>query len=138
MAKAKRATGRRITDYDVEVGRRIRLERERAQITQVELAEAIGVAFQQLQKYERGDNRASAGRVMQIAEYLEIPIAEFFEGLDADSVAHIKSSGRGEEAALLNFARSAEGKKLYEAFQRLQKPESRKLLLKFIQSLEDE
>ena len=63
---------------DEYVGRRIRDERLRAGLSQGDLAERIGVAFQQLQKYERAANRVSASRLWMLAEALGQPIASFF------------------------------------------------------------
>ncbi len=65
---------------DIEVGRRIRLQRMSAGMSQTELANEIGVTFQQVQKYEKGANRVGAGRLTQIANALRLPISAFFEG----------------------------------------------------------
>jgi transcriptional regulator with XRE-family HTH domain len=53
-------------------------------VTQQQLAERVGIKFQQIQKYETGMNRISASRLWDISEALEVPISFFFEGLDAD------------------------------------------------------
>lgn len=66
---------------DVAVGQRIRAFRKDANLTQTELADQIGVTFQQLQKYEKGTNRVGAGRLMYIARALDVPITAFFHGL---------------------------------------------------------
>src|SRR5215468_3294646 len=65
---------------DVEVGRRIRLQRMSAGMSQTELGEKVGVTFQQIQKYEKGKNRVGAGRLTQIAAVLHVPIGVFFDG----------------------------------------------------------
>lgn len=67
---------------DLHVGRRLRQARWMRSITQAELAERVGIRFQQLQKYETGRNRVSASRLWQLATALELPVAYFFEGLD--------------------------------------------------------
>lgn len=72
---------------DEYVGRRIRDERLRAGMSQGELAERIGVAFQQLQKYERAANRVSASRLWLLAEALGQPIASFFPADAAPDLA---------------------------------------------------
>ena len=66
---------------DVHVGSKVRLLRNFLGITQTQLAETIDVAFQQIQKYEKGTNRISASRLWNIAEVLEVPIDFFFDGL---------------------------------------------------------
>ena len=68
---------------DVHVGKRIRHRRWMLGVTQQQLAERIGIKFQQVQKYETGANRVSASRLWDIAQALEVPVAFFFEGLDA-------------------------------------------------------
>jgi transcriptional regulator with XRE-family HTH domain len=66
---------------DVHVGKRIRQRRWLVGMTQQKLAEAVGIKFQQIQKYETGANRVSASRLWDIADALDVDIAFFFEGL---------------------------------------------------------
>jgi transcriptional regulator with XRE-family HTH domain len=68
---------------DVHVGRRVRLGRFARGVSQQQLAESVGVSFQQIQKYETGDNRVSASRLWDIAKALGVPVSFFFEGMDA-------------------------------------------------------
>lgn len=68
---------------DVHVGKRIRHRRWMNGTTQQQLAEAVGIKFQQIQKYETGMNRVSASRLWDISRELNVPISFFFEGLDA-------------------------------------------------------
>lgn len=68
---------------DVHVGKRIRHRRWMVGMTQQQLAERVGIKFQQIQKYETGANRVSASRLWDIADALEVPVSFFFEGLDA-------------------------------------------------------
>lgn len=72
---------------DVHVGKRIRHRRWLVGMTQQQLAERVGIKFQQIQKYETGANRVSASRLWDIADALEVPVSFFFEGLDADDTA---------------------------------------------------
>lgn len=67
---------------DVHVGKRIRHRRWMVGMTQQQLAEKVGIKFQQIQKYETGMNRVSASRLWDISESLDVPIRFFFEGLD--------------------------------------------------------
>ncbi len=67
---------------DVHVGKRIRQRRWMAPMTQQQLADKVGIKFQQIQKYETGMNRVSASRLYDIAGALGVPVAFFFEGLD--------------------------------------------------------
>ena len=66
---------------DVVVGQRIRTFRQNANLSLIQLADQIGVAYQQLQKYEKGTNRVGAGRLLHIARALDLPITAFFDGL---------------------------------------------------------
>jgi len=72
--------GKRANNIDVAVGHRIRLFRLNAGLSQTELADQIGVTFQQVQKYEVGANRIGTGRLVRIAAILDIPIAALLEG----------------------------------------------------------
>ncbi len=66
---------------DVHVGKRIRHRRWMVGMTQQQLAEKVGIKFQQIQKYETGMNRVSASRLWDIADAVSVPVAYFFEGL---------------------------------------------------------
>ena len=70
---------------DVHVGKRIRHRRWLVGMTQQQLAEAVGIKFQQIQKYETGMNRVSASRLWDIAAALSVPVSFFFEGLDEEA-----------------------------------------------------
>ena len=70
---------------DVHVGKRIRQRRWLTGMTQQKLAELVGIKFQQIQKYETGANRVSASRLWDIADALDVQVAFFFEGLQADA-----------------------------------------------------
>ena len=79
MAKPKR--GRSTATIDDHVGARIRERRIMLGLTQQQLAEMIGVTYQQAHKYERGINRVSAGRLFEIARALSAQISYFYEGI---------------------------------------------------------
>ena len=68
---------------DVHVGKRIRHRRWLVGMTQQQLAEQVGIKFQQIQKYETGANRVSASRLWDIADALDVQVSFFFEGLDS-------------------------------------------------------
>ncbi|PQO22198.1 transcriptional regulator [Rhodobacteraceae bacterium WD3A24] len=67
---------------DAHVGKRIRHRRWMVGMTQQQLADAVGIKFQQIQKYETGMNRVSASRLWDIAHALDVPVSFFFEGLE--------------------------------------------------------
>jgi transcriptional regulator with XRE-family HTH domain len=73
---------------DIAVGQRIRLHRLQSRQSQTELADELGVTFQQVQKYERGVNRVGAGRLTKIAQVLGVPVTELFGANDAEDSPH--------------------------------------------------
>ncbi|MDU8910474.1 helix-turn-helix transcriptional regulator [Aestuariicoccus sp. MJ-SS9] len=80
---------------DALVGRRIKQRRQALRMTQSDLAEQIDVRFQQIQKYESGQNRVAASRLWLIARVLEVPVTFFFEqDDDADSLCSARFDGR--------------------------------------------
>jgi transcriptional regulator with XRE-family HTH domain len=79
-----RSSGTRSRRIDQHVGERIRLRRTELGLTQEQLADTLDVSYQQIQKYETGANRISAGRIYEIARKLRVEIGYFFEGLEPD------------------------------------------------------
>ena len=82
MAKFRSSHGRgkrKPNSVDVHVGRRVRLRRTLLGMTQTSLGEAIGLTFQQVQKYERGTNRISSSRLYELSRVLDVPVEFFFE-----------------------------------------------------------
>lgn len=79
----------------------MRLRRTLLGISQEQLAAALGLTFQQVQKYERGTNRVSASRLFQLSHVLDVPISWFFDEMDSDTAAAGTRAGKGfaEEAA---------------------------------------
>lgn len=75
----KAYAARSVTDVDRQVGRNVRKFRIAHGMTLVDLSEALGISHQQLQKYETGSNRLSAGVLMQISQILAVPLADLFE-----------------------------------------------------------
>lgn len=69
---------------DLHVGARTRLRRGILGLSQEKLADALGITFQQVQKYERGANRVSASRLHKLSEILDVPVSYFFEGYNAE------------------------------------------------------
>ena len=87
---------------DAHVGKRIRHRRWMVGMTQQQLAEKVGIKFQQIQKYETGMNRVSASRLWEIAEVLGVPISFFFDGLaGAEPQVHGDLMGDKEAAELV-------------------------------------
>jgi transcriptional regulator with XRE-family HTH domain len=85
-------------DIDLHLGKRLRRRRRLLGLTQQQLAVAVGVRFQQIQKYECGANRISAARLWQLSEALEVPVSYFFDGLAeaVERAGNDPSEGGGE------------------------------------------
>ena len=73
--------GRRPNPVDLHVGGRVRMRRKLLGVSQEQLADSLGLTFQQVQKYERGANRVSASKLYEIAKTLQVPVSFFFDGL---------------------------------------------------------
>ena len=98
MAKAKSGHGIGTgipSPVDVHVGRRVRIRRTLLGMSQTNLGEAIGLTFQQMQKYEKGANRISASRLYDLARVLDVPVEFFFEEMPAEVAASSSAKGRG-------------------------------------------
>ena len=102
-AASRRSTGR-TQDIDHHVGARVRERRIMLGLTQQQLADLIGVTYQQAHKYERGINRVSAGRLYEIAQVLSVPVGYFFDGLDGQGSRSVSPRERMCLELARNFA----------------------------------
>lgn len=84
---------------DVHVGKRIRHRRWMVGKTQQQLAEAVGIKFQQIQKYETGMNRVSASRMWDIAATMDVDVSFFFEGYEEGEVENAANSSKSDNKA---------------------------------------
>ncbi|OWV96868.1 helix-turn-helix transcriptional regulator [Rhizobium sp. R693] len=100
---------------DIEVGKRIKKRRQQLRLSQTALGAAVGVSFQQIQKYERGANRVSSSTLYEIAHVLETPITYFFESLGQRSTLANCELNR-KAAVREEFVATDEGQRLVDAF----------------------
>jgi len=100
---ARRASGR-TQEIDRHVGARVRERRIMLGFTQQQLADLIGVTYQQAHKYERGINRISAGRLFEIGHVLSVPVNYFFEGIEDETTRAVSSRERMCLELARNFA----------------------------------
>jgi transcriptional regulator with XRE-family HTH domain len=96
---------------DRHIGKQVRLRRIALEMTQEKLADALGLTFQQIQKYEKGVNRIGAGRLLEIARVLEVDVTYFFDGLP-----DYTASTTAAESAFHLVASNPHGVKLIELF----------------------
>jgi transcriptional regulator with XRE-family HTH domain len=117
---------RPINPVDEAVGARIRLLRKRRKMSQQELGTALGVTFQQVQKYENGKNRVGASRLHMVAIALNVPITELFDG----------ASGRsGTSRATKSVAFDPQALRLAEAFVKISDKELRSSLVDLMDAM---
>ncbi len=127
------ASLRKPSHVDAHVGSRIRLRRKLLGLSQQQLAEQLGLTFQQVQKYERGVNRVSASKLYETAQVLGAPVTHFFEGLDGE-VQFDGTPGAGE-AAVTAFLMTPEGLELATLFPRIPKGRMRHQVLELVRTL---
>ena len=107
---------------DVHVGKRVRHRRWMVGMTQQQLAERVGIKFQQIQKYETGMNRISASRLWDIADALNAPVSFFFEGLSEDEPA-----STGDSALQGDFLADKEALDLVRSYYAIPEAQRRRL-----------
>lgn len=115
---------------DEHVGRRIQARRKQLGMSQNRLAEALGVTFQQVQKYERGSNRISASRLQHVADILGVQVSHFFDGAYDPSQSH--DDGPEAPSEIDWFLASDEGVALARAFSRIRDPVLRRSIAVFV------
>jgi len=120
---------RRFSQVDDEVGRRVRLRRLQLHISQTELANQLGVSFQQVQKYEKGTNRISAGRLQRISEYLEVPVSFFFGPVAGVSAQNSK---------VMDFLDGAYSLRLMQAFSQIRDKKLQQAMLALVEQVAGE
>ncbi|MDR3538902.1 MAG: helix-turn-helix transcriptional regulator [Acetobacteraceae bacterium] len=147
MARAEQVAGSeregRPSPIDVHVGSRIRLRRTLLGMSQERLGEALGLTFQQVQKYERGVNRVGASRLFDLSRVLDVPISFFFDDLP-DSVANTFGGQAGRRSSGLTEGGDGFGDdtlnrretlELVRAYYRITDPALRKRVFDLIKSM---
>jgi transcriptional regulator with XRE-family HTH domain len=118
---------------DIHVAARLRMRRMLQGVSQEALAARIGVTFQQIQKYEKGQNRIGASRLFQLAQALSAPVDYFFEGLPTE---------QGEtppvDPAVLESLTSPEGMQLHVAFQKIRGAQTRRRIVDLLSSMAED
>ncbi len=118
---------------DRHVGLRIRMRRKELGVSQERLAEALGLTFQQVQKYERAANRVSASKLFEIARALHTSVAYFYEGLSTEELDAPAAPNLDAQAFLL----TPEGAELAAIFPRLTRSRVRRKVVELVRALAD-
>jgi len=129
------SSGKSTDPLDVHVGSRIRLRRQLLGLSQERLGDALGLTFQQVQKYERGANRVSASRLFDLSTVLGVPISFFFDDISVELTAQVDD--RLSDDGLNLASGDAETNSLLEAYFKIASPTLRKRLRELIKSLGD-
>jgi transcriptional regulator with XRE-family HTH domain len=122
---------------DKHVGGLVRIRRMTQNMSQAKLGVALGVSFQQIQKYERGINRIGASRLQHISQILHVPVAFFFEGAPDVSAARGAKTAAASPAAIMDFMATSEGLALAKAFMRLTNIRLRRRIVDLVDEIAD-
>lgn len=120
-------------DVDIHVGSRVRLRRSALGLSQDQLGAAIGLSFQQVQKYERGANRIGASRLYEMSKVLHTPISFFFENFGEQGLAEEGGSTYQADPVM-----KREALELMRAYHQILDPKERKKVLKLVQALAED
>ena len=104
--------------FNIHLGRKLRMRRLSLGLTQTKVAQAINVTFQQIQKYEKGTNGVSSNRLMQLSQFLKVPIIYFFE--DFKEFKDVEANDMSNDDLNYSF--------LSRTFVSLSKPQKEKIL----------
>jgi transcriptional regulator with XRE-family HTH domain len=115
---------------DKAIGGRLKLYRQKANLSQTALGNHLGVSFQQVQKYENGTNRISAAALMRMSRFLNISIAQLLANDNGRAKPNI---GRRDDLA--GFAKSAEGRSLIQSFLAIEDPLLRRQIVGLVKAL---
>ena len=121
---------------DLHVGARLRMRRKLIGASQESLADALGLTFQQVLKYERGANRVSASKLYEAAKFLGVTVEFFFDGLpstDASAADHNRDAAH--VGLITDFLSTSEGLELAELFPRLGNARIRRSIVAMCRSL---
>ncbi len=123
-------------DVDTHIGQRLRLRRTMMGLSQESVARAVGITFQQVQKYEKGTNAMNAGRLYEFANFMNVPVAYFFDGFGQSS----NQSGLSEsETDSFDNKRVSdrESLEMMKAFKRITEQVIRKRLSDLVRAMAD-
>ena len=123
---------------DTYVGSRIRMQRLLIGMTQQKLGDAIGLTFQQVQKYEKGANRVGASRLQQISSALGVAPAFFFEGVPAAAGGQPAYEANPMPHYVSDFLSTADGVALIKSFIRISSPKLRRAIVAFVEQITPE
>ena len=123
---------------DKHVGSRVRMRRMMLSMSQEKLGDALGLTFQQVQKYEKGTNRIGASRLQQISQTLQVPVAFFLEGAPN---LHAQPDGMAEAPSpsyVSDFLATSDGLALTKAFMRIKEPKLKRRIVDLVEEIAEQ
>jgi transcriptional regulator with XRE-family HTH domain len=117
------------------VGSRVRMRRLMLGMSQEKLADALGLTFQQIQKYEKGTNRVSASRLQPISQILEVPIHFFFDGAPQSGKGARGFTDSPSPAYVTDFLTTSDGLALVKAFVRIKDAAVRRSIVRMVEAI---
>jgi transcriptional regulator with XRE-family HTH domain len=120
---------------DKHVGSRVRMRRLMLSLSQEKLGDALGLTFQQIQKYEKGTNRIGASRLQQISSILQVPVAFFFEGAPRTAGDAKTMTGAPSPAFVSEFLATSEGLALMKAFSDIKSAKLRRSIVHLVEQI---
>lgn len=122
---------------DKHVGSRVRIRRTALGKSQSWLADAVGLTFQQIQKYEKGTNRIGSSRLQQFANLLDVPVSFFFDEARGASSRGKASASDHPTAYVFEFTSSSDGLALIKAFMHINDTKIRRGITKLVEQIAD-
>jgi transcriptional regulator with XRE-family HTH domain len=127
-----------INPTDKHVGSRLRMRRLMLDMSQTDVADALDLTFQQLQKYEKGTNRISASRLQHLSQILQVPVPFFFEG--GPAACGIPRAAKGTAVApspayVTDFLATSDGLALVKAFMCIEDPKLRRAIVRLVEEI---
>jgi transcriptional regulator with XRE-family HTH domain len=123
---------------DKHVGSRVRMRRMMLSMSQEKLGDALGLTFQQVQKYEKGTNRIGASRLQQISQILQVPVSFFFEGAPSATTVGAHADGLSEApspAYVSDFLSTSDGLALTKAFTKIHDAKLRRRIVDLVEQI---
>jgi transcriptional regulator with XRE-family HTH domain len=125
-----------LNPIDGHVGSRVRMRRLMLKMSQSDLADGLGLTFQQVQKYEKGTNRIGASRLQQISQILQVPVPFFFDRAPGQSGAAVEIAD--SDSYVNEFLATSDGLALVKAFMRLPNPKLRRAIVHLVEQITPE
>jgi transcriptional regulator with XRE-family HTH domain len=140
MSNIRKGTAKKApSPVDKHVGSRVRMRRMMLAMTQEKLGKALGLTFQQVQKYEKGINRIGASRLQQISHILQVPVEFFFKEAPSGPDTAPEETGKAPSSAYLtDFLASPDGLRLAKAFMRIERAGLRRRIVGLVREIAPE